>query len=325
MSHVFEFATISACLYLISLVLQGRRLLAHDLLIGAVASFVFLCRYNNFFLALAFVGVYLWLVGGLRERDFSAIIRCSIAFIMPILIFRLLPVLINGYSANDQYYMGGLSLAIVPESDVFFYVRRLGEIVFGEDMGLIFTGPAIVVGLLCAIVYRKRGPKLFIFLLCVSMVNLYFAANWKSFGSYYGYRYIAFTAGPLLSLYLAFWTEVLRKKWSMIAVVALFSAISYLPLYSLMSFNRVFSLELMTNSYGVDTYGNPKYHLEVLTALLRYPLSPLIKGWGAGLGKLLTADHWSEVGVQRLVLLTAPPLIALAILFVFSSMKALRS
>jgi hypothetical protein len=310
MSHVFEFLAVSLGVYLISRSLKGRNFSLHPELIGLCAAFIFLTRYNNAFLAAALVCVFIfikWKSG--KQLDAKLIARTAAASFMPVFIFRILPVIANGYSEYDQAYGGGLT-RIIPAIDPLFYWNRTGEILFGPDMGLLYTAPVLILSLIG--LYRKKHflPNELLVLTAFAAINFYFAIIWKSFGSYYGYRYVAFTASSLLCVYLALLTDDILTRIGKIKTILLYSALMYLPLMSMLAFERSgkYSFGLITNPYGVDTYSQPTYHAQLLADLIQAPLFPLIHAVTAGWEPLIKGALSPQQAVQRILLYFLPPL-----------------
>jgi len=161
--------------------------------------------------------------------------------------------------------------------------------------------------------YRQKNflPKELLFLTAFAAVNFYFAIIWKSFGSYYGYRYVVFTASSLLCIYLALLTDDILARIGKIKTILLYSALMYLPLMSMFAFERSgkYSFGLITTSYGVDTYSQPTYHTQLLADLVHAPLLPLMHAVTAGWEPLVTGALSPQQALQRVLLYFLPPLI----------------
>jgi len=315
MSHVYEFMMVSAAILLVSLALKDRFLKFHAELMGLCAAFIFLTRYNNGPLALGVMLVFLHLLRKKKIALAGPFAKMSACFLAPILLFRVLPVFTNGYSAYDQKYAGGVE-RVMPEMDPLFYWQRLQDIVFGADMGLIYTAPVLLLGILAVCLYGRRLPRELLFLSAFTLVNFYAAVMWRSFGSYYGYRYIVFTAMPLLAVYLMFGMDRLLSlgRGARLLLVVSIVAVLVLPLVSMFVFaaNSKYGLYRMINEYGVATYSQPGYHANLLTDLRENAewllTTSLNSGW-----EQVSLNNLHEPLVQRLLLYVAPP--ALFLLF----------
>jgi hypothetical protein len=313
MSHVFEFFSVTMAVLLITLALKNRHIKYHDQMIGVCAALVFLTRYNNVFLSLGLIGLYLY-VKWKSEYPISA--KCVARILLPlgafILVFRLLPIVASGYSSYDQGYAGALG-RIMPEMDPLFYWNRIGEIFLGRDMGLVYTAPVVVVGLIALWVYRLKMPKELLFLSSFCLFNFYVAVAWKSFGSYYGYRYLTFTVLPLLAVPLVLLIDDLLVTMGKFRVILLSLLLCYFPLMSTIVFERSIKYQFhrITNSYGVETYSQPNYHADLLMDLLNSPIKTITDGMANGVGSFFWGWLSEEQVLQRVLLYIAPPLLFL--------------
>lgn len=272
MPHVFEYFTVSLGIFLVS----QRIGKFSSLLIGLCSAFICLSHYNNVFLALGFIVVYLYNQrknnSSLTSRQYFALFS---GFFLPILIFRVAPIFFNGYSYSDQSY-GRAVNRILPSLDIHFYLSRLNDLFFGGDMGLIYTAPILLIGLLAVWLRRNAVPKEFLFLFLLSLINFYIVIMWGSFGSSYGYRYL-FSGLPLVSIFLANYLDTLvvrlGKKWLILIAIL----ILYIPFMSIFVFGTMPAYRLVPMiTYGFDTYGNPTYHTHLLGDLIHQPLKLLM-------------------------------------------------
>lgn len=316
MSHVFESFTVVSAMLLITLTLKKREVKYQDEIVGLSAAFIFLTRYNNAFLSIGLISLYFYIKW---KSECKIIIKHVVKTLYPffifIFVFRLLPILANGYSSYDQGYAGSLDRVVPRIIDPLFYWVRIGEIFLGRDMGLIYTAPVLVLALISLWLYRKKIPKELLFLSSFCLFNFYFAIVWKSFGSYYGYRYIVFTALPLLTVSLMFLVDDLIVAIGKFKVTLLAFFISYIPLMSVLVFERSgkYGFFRITNSYGVDTYTQPNYHADLLMDLLSNPINPIVQAAKTGFGALFWADLSSEQMLQRIMLYSIPPLLVFMI------------
>lgn len=313
MSHAFEFFTVSAALLLVTLAIKKRVVKHHDEIIGVCAVLLFLTRYNNLFLALGLIGLYLY-VKWRNECQISIgrVVRIFLPFCLFILVFRILPVVANGYSSYDQGYAGALG-RMIPELDPLFYWYRIGDIFLGRDMGLVYTAPVLVVALIALWVYRPRVPKELLFLCSFCLLNFYFAIIWRSFGSYYGYRYITFTLLPLLAVPLVYLVDDLFSAIGRWRVFLLGVLLCYFPLMSTLAFYRSakYGFAKVANSWGAITYTQPNFHADLLMDLLSNPIKPVVNAALTGVASFF----WGVLSVQQILqrasLYIFPPLLFL--------------
>lgn len=313
MSHVFEFFTVTLAVFLITGLLKGDRSRWWPELFGLCAALIFLTRYNNAFLAVGLLSAFLYVLWKqTRQMGWMTLFRTGFWFSVPILVFRVLPVLANGWSAHDQGYAGAFD-RIIPALDPLFYWVRLGEVFLGMDMGILYTAPALPIAILALWMNRNRIPGVFFFLAAFAAINLYLAMAWKSFGSYYGYRYVVFTALPLLSPFLVCFFDQARARLGKLRVILFCILLAYFPVMSMLVFERTatYGFHLVVNSYGVDTYTQPTYHKDLLVELVHDPFTTPAKVIGASWVRLMTDGMPEEHLLQRAMLYIVPPLIVL--------------
>jgi 2-polyprenyl-3-methyl-5-hydroxy-6-metoxy-1,4-benzoquinol methylase len=311
MSHVFEFFTVSLAVFLLSHRLKRGEWRWMSEVVGSCAALIFLTRYNNAFLAVGLMASFLYLCfRESKKLPMAQAIRMAVPFLILVLIFRVLPVLVNGYSSFDQGYAGTLG-RLLPEANLAFYWNRAGDILFGWDMGMLFTAPALLLGLAAMWRYRSNLPGEVMFLASLALLNIYFTMGWRSFGSFYGYRYICFTAMPLLAVPLVLMVDDLLQAVSKLRVWVMAAMLSWLPLMSMMAFERSekFAFSLITNEYGVQTYSQPTYHLDLLQNLLLDPFATLSRAALTGVGAFFWAGLSPQQMGQRLLLYIGPPLL----------------
>lgn len=314
MAHTFEFFTVCMCLFLLSIRLKGMNIRYFEYLFGAACGFIFLVRYNNAPLAFCLLTILLALeYRGSIYTSVKSALKMALPILSLVFVFRVLPILANGYDKRDQLYVGAGS-RLIPNENLLFYLERLKEIFFGADMGLIYTGPAIILGLLCLPIFRRQLPNRIILpIFVVSLTNLYIAISWKSFASYYGYRYFVFTLMPILALPLAFGVRTLKEKAGKHIVYICLLAVSYIPLQSMLVFGRSpdFSLRLMKNNWDELTFTQPTYHLDLIRHLKSDPLFGINLGFKSGFFSYFSQN--SDLSLKRLLLYFLPPLFFVAL------------
>lgn len=311
MSHVFEFFTLSLAVLLLSRRLRRGEWRGMSEIVGVCAAFIFLTRYNNAFLALGLMAVFLYLSFKASQKfPMAKAIRMATLFALLVLLFRGLPVLVNGYSSYDQGYGGTLG-RLLPVLDLAFYWNRGNDILFGWDMGLLFTAPAVLLGVAAMWRYRYSVSREVIFLVSLSLLNIYFTMGWRSLGSFYGYRYICFTMMPLLAVPLVIMIDDLLLAFGKFNVWLMAGFLSWLPLMSMMAFERSekYAFTLITNTYGEKTYSQPTYHLDLLQDLWLNPVAILWRAAQTGMGAFFWADLTRLQMAQRLLLYVGPPLL----------------
>jgi hypothetical protein len=311
MSHVFEFLTVSLAVLLLSYRLRRGAWRGMSEIVGMCAAFIFLTRYNNAFLALGLMAVFLYLsFKKTLKFNMAEAMRMAIVFALLVFLFRVLPVLVNGYSSYDQGYAGTLG-RLLPSIDFIFYWNRAKDILLGWDMGLLFTAPAVLFGLAATWRSRHSVPREVMFLVLIALVNVYLAMAWRSFGSFYGYRYICFTLMPLLGIPFVIMMDDLLRAFGRFKIWLMVGFMSWLPLMSMMAFERSgkYGFTLIINNYGESTYSQPTYHADLLQDLWINPIAIFWRAAQTGIGAFFWADlNYAQV-VQRILLFIGPPLL----------------
>lgn len=309
MSHAFEFFTVSVMTWLLTLQLKGERPAYFYELVGVTAAFLFLCRYNNAFLAVSFFVVAL--ISGLESTPAPSrgqLVRSILLFLGSIALFRLVPVITNGYSSYDQGYAGAQE-RLFPVFSPLFYWNRLGDIILGEDMGLLYTAPAILLGVYALWTYRNLLPGALKFLSLLALVNVYITISWKTFGAFYGYRYICFTLMPLTAVPLAMMLEDISARVGRYRLWSLSIGLAALPFASVSVFGKIgkYNFSPLINQYGIETYSQPTYHTELLSDLFTNFEATIVQV----IDRSAFSSLWSDMPffeiVQRLCLYLGPP------------------
>ena len=309
MSHVYELFSISLSLYLFSLVYLGQRSRRILMGLGLAAGFVFLTRYNNAFLTLGILGATT-LILHRRPGNFGFFQNCTWLLgplACALIFFRIAPVFVNGVSSADQSY-GNVASILTPTFDFEFYAQRLIDIIFGVDMGLVFTAPVLLLGIFLSARAWGLVPKSFFIFVSFVLINIYVTMAWKSFGSFYGYRYIVFTAFPLLALLAARGLDTLASRNVKVLLLSLTCVLGFISFNSVLAFERssVFSFSLINTKYGTQTYSNPVYHILLIQHLINNPFQFLEVSWKQGLGMLLSKSEPTQNHFHRLILYLVP-------------------
>jgi hypothetical protein len=317
MSHAFEFFTVSVMTWLLTLQMKGQRLVCFYEMVGATAALLFLCRYNNAFLALSFLVIAF--ISGLESKSAPSrgqLIRSILLFFGLIALFRLAPVAVNGYSAYDQSY-ASVQDRLIPALSPLFYWNRIGEIVLAADMGLLYTAPAFLIGIYALWAYRGRLPGALKFLSLVALANVYLTVVWKTFGAFYGYRYICFTAMPLVAVPLAMMLEDVSASIGRYRLWLVSIGLAAFPFASVSVFGKLgkYNLAPLVNQYGIQTYSQPTYHKDLLSDLFmnfEQTIVEVIKQ--SAFSSLWSGMPLSEV-LQRVCLYLGPPTLVLLLLW----------
>jgi hypothetical protein len=302
MSHVYEFFSITVALWAISKIHFGDQSKGIWLILGTAISFVFLTRYNNAPISIALTALtFLWaLAGKVSKRDF---LLCTSVQVALVGLLRVLPIFANGFSNADQGYLdAGVRLFMVHDLD--FYYQRLVQILLGIDMGVIFTAPALLIAMIAFAFHWGRLPLWYSLIAMLFLINVFITAQWCSTGSFYGYRYFAFTAMPLLAVFLA------QAIQPLVARISQFSTLLLVCMFGLYSFSSLllfglkggFSLDSVQTICGFPAYGNPDYHTNVLRIVGSDPAKAFILGFERSFGGFLERESLDSLGRQKLVL-----------------------
>jgi hypothetical protein len=306
MSHVYEFFSITTALWAISKIHFKDQTVRMWLILGIAIAFIFLTRYNNAPISLALIALTVfWAITG-RSKKSDVLIMCAVAVAL-IFIFRVVPVFTNGFTVADQGYLdAGIRLFRVHDFD--FYYQRLVQIIFGPDMGIVFTAPALLIAIMSVPFTWRSGPVWFAMLASLLLINVFIAAQWCSAGSFYGYRYFAFTATPLVAIYLAYALTPLLSKISHLSIFVLISFFSLYAVSSLLLFGLKggFSLDAVQTICGFPSYGNPDYQLNVLRIVGSDPLKVFELSFERSLGGFLERESLDSRGRQLGLLYSFP-------------------
>jgi hypothetical protein len=116
-------------------------------------------------------------------------------------------------------------------------------------------------------------------------VNFYVIVTLTQQGSWYGHRFLITSIIPLLVYPLAFLLKESKKRYGS-KINIIWVLIAFIPLLSMLSFegnSSNLTLTRFVNSYGVRSWGNTTYQLEVWKTLLFHPYELLIAIFKGGL------------------------------------------
>lgn len=154
-----------------------------------------------------------------------------------------------------------------------FYPKRVLWILFGRDWGLIYSAPFLLIGLAgLAIKSGFRYRRYFILAALPLLMNIYILVIWKTQGGWYGYRYLLFTAVPVLIVPFAVFLNTLQKRsrrlfWGCVSL-AIFPTLSML----VFEHSTKTGLDPVVNAFGQRGWGNLNYQVEVWKLFLLHPI-----------------------------------------------------
>ncbi len=293
-SHVYEFFLQSGFMFLllrqyqrdVNLLWPKDRLTIFSLI--GLSCFTLLVRQNGLPYALIFPMLIIFRVGQTHLKTENEFSLQSIRLYAVVLVssfgayfvIKYFPWFLNPElyaEANAAFENTGFMFQF---ESLYFYFKRFCSVIFGLDWGLLFTAPGLLLGMLA--LFSKRLPlrKVYIILTLPILLNLYIAIIWKSQGSWYGYRYVVYSA---ISVLLFPFTELLitleKKSRKLFAAVLLWFAV---PTFSMLLFEATPGTLLngVLTEFGGMRVGNLTYQIEVWKVLLLQPvyaLSALLK------------------------------------------------
>ncbi|SDH35544.1 glycosyltransferase family 39 protein [Pseudomonas abietaniphila] len=320
MSHVYEVTALTGVLLLLSKIHFEQQPKRWYLLIGFVASLIFLTRYNNAPIAAGVFCVLLWWVktGKVTLKDFSVSLAVSL---ISVFIFRVLPVITNGFSNTDLTYLGAGD-RLLSTHEFSYYYRELVQMLLSTGMGLYYTGPAIPIAVLGFLFYARKLPTWYSALAGLFVLNVFMSMQWCSAGSYYGYRHFVFTAGPLLAVFLAMLIRPAVRSISTVSTTVLLVLFSWTALCSALVFGIYqlgYSLNLGTTACGFPAYENDDYHVNLIKTISSDPFKPWTLAWDRSFGGILLMDNFGEH--RKLLLLYAFPWLVVAASCCYAAIK----
>jgi hypothetical protein len=287
-SHVYEFATISAAIYLLWRDPSfGGRFWLKWTVTAIVSIFIFLSRYNDFPIAVAFLWASLArdfspgdFRGWLREqraRELALVTIGALVLIAVVLAMwsSRLPGDRGGFWQVDKVRAHFLTLR-----SASYYLQRTVHVFFGPDFGLVMTAPLVLMGLFHACRFRSYR-YLSVPLLLALLVNFALTISWPTQGSGWGYRYFFPAALPIATLGLGTWIDAGEKPSLRLAYCSL---IALVPVVLMLMFGTEFELSL---SFGKTRWGsgwiNNDYIGQTFGLILHQPrhaLGDLLRGSG---------------------------------------------
>jgi len=222
-------------------------------LIGFGAGLIALTRYNNVLFTI------MWPLLFLRRDKWQKIFYVLPSAALLIMIFKWWPEQYNHYITY-----AGLEKELTIHAPWPELVRRLGQVLFGPDWGLIFTAPFLILGMGGLALLNFSWKKKYILATLPILVNFYIINVTGLQGSYYGYRYLIASAFPLFVLPLAFLLKWMDNKigplWKWGAVF-----LALLPVMSMWCWegNALVATHIVPTFFGKTDWSNPSYQLNV--------------------------------------------------------------
>jgi len=321
-SHVYEFAAISLALYLLWCPPQGRWNEGRRKwgLTAAVAAIVFLVRYNDLPISIAFIWATLashfspgTLTGWLRQAPARRVAAWQFLSLF-LLVGALATIACTAHVYGGNLWNASILQGRLFRSGVGTYFERLVHVFFGRDWALVATAPLVLWGLgSCAWLGLRRylAVPFLIALAC----NLAVTVAWGTQGSAYGYRYFVPSALPLATIGLSRWIErgpVPSGRLILAITVAV------IPTVLLVIFGVTLELALVRGETRWDTgWVNNDYVVNAFEAVFARPLLTYgalvpVSGIGVVKGWLGAAPEWMEPisvsGMIKIVTLWVLPL-----------------
>ncbi|MFH0855119.1 MAG: hypothetical protein V1869_01175 [Candidatus Omnitrophota bacterium] len=307
-SHIYEIFLQSLFLFLLLRLnkaggyifpVKEPKVLREAVLVGILAGFITLVRYNNIFMSLAWPAILFSLyyprISVKKIITLAVISYLSMAIF--VFMFQIFPIFLN--LPDIHQYKGYLSMAET-KMTLFtlygpgFYIKRLGHCLGGLDWGLVFTAPYLLLGLFYLPWIKKDKIRAYLLLLLVpSAANLYIILASRQQGGWYGYRYLIFSFIPIIVYPMASLISLLKEKKPYFYYATIIIAI--LPVLSMLSFegnNTNLTLRVIDQGFGVASWGSNTYQMEIYKTIVTKPvdyLAAILKAGPVYLAYLLSA------------------------------------
>lgn len=298
-SHVYEFAMVGAAVYLLWCDPSfGGRAWLKWAATSLVAIFIFLARYNDLPMAVAFLWASLArdfspgdLCGWMRDRKARWTALAAAGALAAVVIAVLawssrVPGDSGGFWQADKLRTHFLTLR-----PAAYYLERSVHVLFGPDFGLVMTAPLVIFGLIQAGRFRTHR-YLSVPILLALLVNFALTISWPTQGSGWGYRYFFPAALPIATLGLAWWIDAGRSPRLRLLYCAL---IALVPVYLMLMFgtDQEHSIRWGKTRWG-EGWVNNFYIGQTFGTLLYRPHQAMVNLFrGSGLPALLS---WLGLG-----------------------------
>ncbi len=276
MSHVYEFFSVSLLIYSF-LKWKKQKYSTRQLNVFAIScALVTLTRYNNFPISL----VAMTLVAGelFKEKKLTLKSVASVAtiFLGLIFLFRFLPLFIMGFDARNLLYDGTPSQNLLNPVGYSELLSRISFILINPGMGLVFTATGVIFGMAVYFpqIFKNRiQPRWIFFFWLFSLVNFYIIINWRTFGSFYGYRYFVHTASPILAFPIAMFITKISSHSKKVLITIATTVIPVLSMFYWET-SSAYTMSRFDPPNGVGYYDIPHdYHISLLTSFMDNPFS----------------------------------------------------
>ncbi|MEW5851347.1 MAG: hypothetical protein AB2A00_21340 [Myxococcota bacterium] len=278
-SHVFELFTLTALLFALDhrahLPVEQRSRWRWSVLVGTACALAALTRYNNVPIAAAWpliFGHFLGTADG-RRQEVRFIARTVVVALPWLLVFKVIPTLM----AREEKYAGEALGVILKGLAVTEWPRRFGWFLLGDDWGLVFTAPFVLVAVVGLVMVRFPDRRVYAWLAATLLVNLYLTVNFGSQGGFYGYRYFVFSAMPVLLVPFAHFLEAsTRRRPLHTRVMMVLMAIPPLVSMGLFEGNDTNLAMRLTPQWGRSDWGVAHFQREVWSTILNHPAQALM-------------------------------------------------
>ncbi len=276
-SHVYELFLQSLLVYFIvrydRMNEEGHYLSV--MFICFIIGMVVVVRYNNAIIALSWP-IVIWGIrnnGIINKNRLKKVLYAYGILFLPMLTLFIIPEIYYSEWTRFNYFIkvSSILLTNLQNLTLLFYFKRLLHVLIGIDWGLFFTAPFIILSLISFCYFEAPFKRLLLIPSLALFITFFmFVLSWRSQGAWYGYRYIIFSAIPILTLPMANLIKHEHQRYGKkIYIPILF--ISLLPLFSMLCFEG--NPDTLTLS-GSDKngnwifWGNPTFQLEVWKTFL---------------------------------------------------------
>ncbi|MBF0511807.1 MAG: hypothetical protein HQL13_05695 [Candidatus Omnitrophica bacterium] len=297
--HVYSFFALCVLLYMLMVFMKRKKDMRFlDIMIAGLAcGLTILTRFNDVFLGMAWpiILVVYGLPHANLKKKITSLAAMYVIMGLMILYFYVFPKLAV---THDPVFMGDRLLIGHP---LGLYIKRIFHILFGQDWGLIFTAPFILIALGGLVTIKTALIKPLRWLSCFLVINFWIIIQWMTQGGWYGYRYFIFTAFVILAYPFAYLLDLAYKRWGKRIILPI-SLIALFPLLSMICFEGVtpdFSLHNCMQYFGVEGWGNNTYQRAIWDIIINSPID-FIEAIGKGgptyfLNLILIAFHKTSI------------------------------
>lgn len=246
------------------------------IIIGILIGLMSLVRYNNVIIALTWPVVVwgVWKNKLVIVQNWKKLALTYVVFVLPIVVFLIFPEIYTGKGASSYIIerLWNYIYGIWAYDWTFMYVKPNLRVLFGVDWGLFYTAPFMVFSAI-ALCYFKTAFKKTLLIPFVPVVISYavLVVGHSHHASWYGYRYIIFSAIPVLILPMAQLVQPLHDRFGK-KIYLFFGFIALFPLLSMLCFEGNPGNLTLHVSEKWSGWKNPTYQLEVWKTALFHPM-----------------------------------------------------